>query len=186
MDNIPYLGSTIALAANIIVFITAIIQVYKLKKELKDVKIVINNTSDLRQSLIKPLEGVWEVRGSYTKYHYVVAIHNCTGYAFFYWDDIYKRYNVYYAYSVRKEQESIDLVTAICNGIAVSDENGKVGKKLVIQLTINSRSAIDGVNYFSKIFEFTTNKLIKKEDKINRLEFEFKNSKTEGVIKFIR
>lgn len=186
MNNIQEWGAIIALITNIIVLITTIVQVCKLKKELQDVKIVVNNTSDLQHSLRKPLEGIWEVRGNYTKYHDVAATHNCTGYAFFYWNETNKRYDVYYTYSVRKEQESTDLVTAICNGIALSDENGKIDKKLVIQLTINNRSSIDGVNYCSKNFEFVTNKINKKEERINRLEFAFKNVKTEGVICFIR
>ena len=112
--------------------------------------------------------------------------HNCTGFAVFYWDDVNKRYDIYYTYSVRREKDSIDLVTAICSGIALSDENGNINRKLTLQLTVNNRSTADGVNNCSKTFEFTANKITKKENKVNRLEFDFKNSNSDGVISFIR
>ncbi len=186
MNNIQNWAVIVAFLTNIIVLSTAIVQVFKLKKELKDVKVVINNPIDLQRALRKPLEGIWEVRGVYSKYHDVMETHNCTGFAVFYWDDVNKRYDIYYTYSVRREKDSIDLVTAICSGIALSDENGNINRKLTLQLTVNNRSTADGVNNCSKTFEFTANKITKKENKVNRLEFDFKNSNSDGVISFIR
>lgn len=60
MSNIQYAGAFIALATNIIILVTQLVQVYKIKKELKDVKVVVNNSTDLIYALRKPLEGKME------------------------------------------------------------------------------------------------------------------------------
>lgn len=188
MTSVQFLAAIIAFITNIIILITQLVQVYKLKKELKDVKVVINNTTDLQQALKKPLEGMWEVRGVYTKYHNIIATHNCSGYINFCWNDLYKRYDVFYAYSVRKEQDSSDMVTAICSGITLCDEDGNIGKnkKLTLQMKIDNRCSIDGFNNSSKTFEFISNKIIKNENRICKINFIFKNSNVDGIIEFIR
>lgn len=186
MDSVQFWTIVIGFVANLIILLTSIVQVYKLKKELKDVKIIINNPVDLQSALKKPLEGIWKVCGSYSKYHNVCEAHKCTGFAVFCWDNTNKRYDVYYTYSVRKEKDSFDLVTAICSGIALSDENGKIKRKLVIQFTIDSRSAVDGVNNCFPTFEFITSKINETENRINEMDFIFKNSISDGVIRFVR
>lgn len=164
MNNVQFGAALIAFITNIIILITQLVQVYRLKNQIKGIRIIINNTTDLKLALNKPLEGMWEVRGQYKKYHNETAIHNCSGYVNFCWNDLYKRYDVYYVYSVRKENDVIDLVTAICSGIAICDENGNIeaNKKLTLQMKIDNRCSIDKFNNSSKTFELISNKIVKK------------------------
>ena len=188
MDNIQFWGVIIAFVTNIVILVTQFIQIYKIKKEIKDVKIVVNNTVDIKRALSKSLEGIWEVRGSYSKYHGNNCIHNCMGFADFVWDDINKRYDVYYVYSVRKEGDTTDLVTAFCKGIAVCNEIGalEANQKLILQMIIQNRSSRDIINNNSTTFEFVSNKIIKYGNKINKIEFPSKNKNMEGTVYFTR
>lgn len=182
------ISSIIVLITNVIVLLTSLVEIHKLKKEIKDVKIVINNTMELKEALKSPLEGVWTVSGKYSKYHNITSIHYCSGYAHFYWDELSKRYKVYYTYSVRGEQSDIDLVTAICSGMGLCDETGDVknNDKLCLHMSIENRSAKDNFNNSSKNFEFVSQKIKKKNNKINEIIFVFKNSNVDGIIKFTR
>ena len=186
MSDIQFWAAIIAFITNIIILITQVIQVYKLKKELRDVKIVINNTEDLREALKKPLEGMWEVRGVYTKFHNDIANYNSSGYVNFCWDDLHKKYDVYYVYSVRKEHATIDLVTSICSGIAIYNESIKKNNKITMQMKIDARCSNDNFNNSSKTFEYISNKIIKIDNRINKIEFIFSNSNVEGTISFVR
>lgn len=176
----------VALLGNFLLVCVQIMQIYRLKKEFNDVKIVVNNISDLKRALNKPLDGVWEVRGEYELYHGTRQIHNCTGYSVFTWNEDEKRYEVYYSYSVRKEQDTVDLVTAICRGNARGDNNGDVGRKLVLDMRICSRSAADETNSNAPIFEFKTEKICRSADRITKLEFEFETNGSKGKICFSR
>ena len=181
-------SSIMAFITNIIVLLTSLVQIHKLKKEIHDVKIVINNTMELKEALKSPLEGAWTVSGKYIKYHNRNSIHYCAGYVHFYWDELSKRYKVYYTYSVREEQSDIDLVTAICTGIGLCNEIGDIknNDKLCLRMSIENRSAKDNFNNSSKNFEFISQKVKRKNNKINEISFVFKNSNVDGIIKFIR
>lgn len=183
MTNYQYLGAIIAFVTNIIILITQIVQVTKLKKEIKDVKIVVNNTSELKKALNKPLEGIWEVSGKYDRYHDDDTVHNCSGYANFIWDDINKKYNIKYSYSVRKEQSVSDLVTAICSGDCRCNSNGEIdhNSRLKLKMTINSRSATDNIESISNSFEFISEKITSQGDGITEIKFPFKTRTSDGI-----
>lgn len=188
MDSIALWSAVAGCLANLILLITHLVQMLKLQKEMKDVKIIVNNTSELKQSLNKPFEGSWEVRGIYSRYHDIEGVFNCAGFVNFLWNDSQKKYEVYYVYSVRKQQDLSDLVTAYCKGSATCNEEGNVDKdgKIHLLMTVINRSATDQFINLSNTFELVSSKITKTLNKYNEIEFSFKNIKSEGTIKFVR
>lgn len=177
----------IVLVSNILVLIATLLEIRKLKNELRDKRIVVNNLAELKESLKYPLEGVWKVTGKYSKYHNIVSSYNCSGYAHFYWDNLEKRYNVFYSYSVREEQANEDLATAVCQGTGVCDEDGSLNKKkLHLLMSIENRSAVDSFNSSSQTFQFISDKVKYNNDRVKEIRFNFKNSNVDGVVKFVR
>lgn len=188
MDNVAFWTAIVGCVTNLILLITQLVQVVKLKKEMKDVKVIVNSTAELKQSLCKPFEGTWEVRGEYIKYHGVEAPHYCNGFVNFTWNEVQKRYDIYYVYSVRKEGDNSDLVTAVCKGISVCNEEGNLirNDKLTLELTICNRSSADGVTNQSPTFEFCSDKVEKIGKKYSKIKFVFKNKNSNGNLYFVR
>lgn len=191
MDDIQFWGIIIAFTTNIIILITQAIQVYKLKKELKEVKLVINSTSELKRALNKPFEGIWEVRGFYAKYHNIELPHDCTGFADITWNDENKRYDIVYTYSVRQTKAPTDLVTAICRGTSTCDENGYLNKnkKLILNMKISNRTSSNGIINNLPSFEFISKKIDFYDEtrvRAKKIEFDFSTNNSSGTIYFQR
>lgn len=181
-------GNIVVLVANIIVLCTAIIKSLSLNKELKNAKIVVNNLSDLKNALSKQLEGVWIVNGSFSKYHNVAGEHISKGSAIFVWDDINKRYSIYYNYAVQKTQNSADIVTAICKGFTSCNEDGTVkdNEQLKLQMSIVGRCASDGFNEQATNYDLISEPILAANGKVKELRFKFSVASSEGTIQFLR
>ena len=179
-------AALVGFATNIILLITQIVQVVNLKKQMNDVKVIVNNAEDLKQSLRKPLEGTWEVGGRYIKYHNIDDEFNCSGFVNFVWNDSKKEYDIYYVYSVRRRNNSADLVTAYCKGIAAANDDGSLlNNKLQMNMTVINRSASDNFVNNQK-FIFVSSSTKKNHTKYIEFEFEFNSVETIGAVRFYR
>ncbi len=176
---ISLISTALLLGINVIQLVKAI----KLENSKR-----IANISDLKKFLDKPLEGIWEMRGEFEKYHGNTARYVSSGFATFSWNESTEKYDVWYAYSTQKENDNTDLVTAICSGSASSKKNGNIGREIKMTMHIDGRTSADGVNANSRTFEFVSKNIIIQSDKAIEIEIPFcsGDKKTEGVIHFRR
>jgi len=182
------IAAGILLLTNLVILITQFIQLLKIKKELKEVKVVVNDTHEMREALKKSLEGTWKISGEFSKVQNDSSQHYSTGYAIFTWLPSKQNYEVKYMYSIRKERNNIDIITVICSGHALTNGNGNVDNKkgVILDMIIESRSSENEDSPQSKSFKLTSEKPIYEDGKINTLTFKFLNSNTDGKIIFTR
>lgn len=185
METYGIISSFISLAANIALALAYFLNLSKIKKELKEVKVVVNNTTELREALKKPLEGIWRVEGQFHLFKGEEMSHNSSGYIFFSWDHVNSRYEVVDVYSVRKENDATDTVTVYCHGFGnvLKDEPISNKNPLNLHMKIESNSSThEKINFIMRSTHCETTQ----NGKINRLEFIFNYKETKGVISFIK
>lgn len=176
----------ISLVSTAILLVINIIQLVKAVR-LENSKRIANIT-DLKKFLDKPLEGIWEMKGIFEKYHGNTARYVSSGFATFSWNEGKEKYDIWYSYSTQKENDNTDLVTAICSGSASGDKNGNVGKTVKMTMHIDYRTSADGANANSRSFEFISKKITNQSDRITEIEIPFssRDGQSKGTIYFRR
>lgn len=182
-------NNILTLLASIVTFITALlalikgwIELRKIKQEISQIKIVAN-TSEMRDALKMPLEGLWSVSGEFTKYQGVYELHLSTGYANFIWDDHLNRYNVVYSYSVEKNYTYDKIVTAICSGYTFYENKKETSISLIMKIDAFTCKVLLPR---SQQFTMTTKNDVVIGKELKEITFLFETSQTKGEIKFLR
>ncbi|MGM9564168.1 MAG: hypothetical protein ACI3VQ_08880 [Faecousia sp.] len=172
--------------SNALAFGVELLQIIKLKRELKKANVIINNTTELKNALKKPLEGIWRIHGKFKKYHNIRESHNSNGFAVFEWNDAKKRYDVRYVYSVKKHNGSKDIVTAACSGFAQNCPDGNVKNKITLHLTTDNRCSSDGSETDSVNFVLESCAIRQLNSYITTIQFSFITNESNGIISFER
>lgn len=181
-EKIAFYSAIVVLIGNIVVLITQLYKFSRLNKSLSRTT-HIYNVSDLKKSLEKPFEGVWQVCGIFEKYQGVGKRHRSSGFATFVWNESQNVYDVYYTYSTEKDNDNIDMVTAICTGQA-RDVNG--GQKIKLTMRINNRTILGDIHPNSQYFDLVSKKILVIDGKIIEIKFLFDTVNTKGEICFRR
>lgn len=185
MNAFEITSGILGLGANIVLALAYFFNLRKINKELKEARIVVGSTTELREALRKPLEGIWQVSGKFNKLRGNEDRHESHGFVIFYWDHTQSRYDVIDTYSVRKAFDSTDLATVLCQGHGSADKNGFVSKEFPLKLSmriLSSSTTHESVNFSIQASQWETSS----EGKITKLTFDFRNGLTEGVINFTR
>ena len=179
-----------AFATAILVLIANAIQLLRVRKEVREIKVVVKDTKEIRDALNKPLEGDWEVKGEFSKYQGQAVKHFSTGVVSFGWSPNEHRYNIKYIYSVRKARSDKDEITCFSKGTLSADYDGQLaGKtKLSINFEIHSRTSTPDYKLaVSKHFSLEDGRLVKTTaERATQIQFKYQNDETEGTIKFVR
>ncbi len=175
----------LTLLTSILTLIKSWLEIKKLKKSLEHIQIVAN-PREMKEALIKPLEGLWKVSGSFDKYQGSDTMHYSSGYANFWWNDSLNRYTVVYSYSVSKSHQNTECITAICYGYAL-EESSKSPKNIVLKMQIENRTSEENLTTpMSKEFILETTLTTKVQKSLRELNFPFHTDITNGTITFSR
>lgn len=189
-DGFKLLAGILAVAAAAIVLITNIVQWSRVRKDVKELKVVVKDTKEIRDALAKSFEGDWNVQGKFEKFQGQSIPHYSTGLASFSWSPEENSYNINYVYSVRKEKSVQDEITCFSRGILSADYDGRISPKdnISINFEIHSRTctadyeAAEAKHFALENGKFTTNP----SGRPTQLEFKLDRTSTSGVVKFVR
>lgn len=183
-------AAIILLAGNVLTLLVNLTELRKIKKEVKDLQVVIKDTKEIREALRKPLEGNWQVKGTFSKFQGIDAGHFSTGEVSFIWIPEKHEYEITYIYSVRKAKSAKDEITSYCRGKMFADYYGSVGsnQKVEINFEIQSRTASTGYDEsLSKHFTLKEGQLVKSANgRPLKFLFQFNNRDTVGEVEFIK
>ncbi len=129
------------IAANVTAVILQWIQLKNLRAELEGTQLVVKDSAELRTVLQRPLEGIWSLKGEFTKFQGKNSMHFSSGQLTLLWDASKEHYAATYSYSVFPAGESHPLVTAICKGHSYGDVSGRRTKSVTVTFTIESRTS---------------------------------------------
>jgi len=161
------------------------LEIKKLKENLGHIQIVAS-PREMKEALVQPLEGLWEVNGRFSKFQKSDREHYSSGYANFWWDDSLNRYKVMYSYSVKHVYKDFNCITAICYGNALV-EDLKGYQRVVLNMRIESRTSNkDLPEPRSQTFEMKTTDRIQIQKELRELKFSFHTEYTDGLIIFRR
>lgn len=182
----------LTLTVAIFTFLTAIstllkswLEIAKLKKSLEHIQVVAN-PREMKEALVKPLEGLWKVTGTFEKYQGMEDVHYSSGYANFLWDDTHNRYNIVYSYSVSRNFVNTNCVTAICYGYALVEKH-KSHQIIILKMQIESITFEKNIKVpQSKEFILKTSHKTEISKSLRELKFSFQTDITNGIIIFSR
>jgi hypothetical protein len=150
-----------------------------LRQELKETKVIINDTTDLRNAIFHDLEGLWSFVGRFTKFQNNNAQYNSVGYLILNWIPSGRNYNAIYCYSVSKAGEDIQSVTAICKG---HSEGDLFNKNLLLRMEVVSRTDLSSQANYSR--SFTLELKINSAANIVNITSKFETPMTVGKLTF--
>ena len=177
--------AVLTLLTSILTLIKSWMEIKKLKENLERIQIVAN-PREMKEALIKPLEGLWSVSGLFEKFQGENVIHYSSGYASFLWDDSLDRYDIVYSYSVSKSHENTDCVTAICRGYALVG-NSEFPRNLDLIMKIENITSAENINNpQSKDFTLKTTFETEIQKSLREMKFSFQTDITNGTIRFSR
>lgn len=184
-DILTLAVAILTLLTCILTLIKSWLEIANLKKSLKHIQVVAN-PREMKEALIKPLEGLWRVIGNFDKYQGTNAMHYSSGYAIFSWDDTLNRYNIVYSYSVSQSFKNTNCVTAICHGYALVEKHG-LHQNVILKMRIENITFEENLTApQSKEFTLITSLKAEISKSLRELSFSFKTDITNGTISFSR
>lgn len=176
----------LALALAIVSILKVMMELRKIKAEISELKVVVKDTEEMRIALRKPMEGVWKMNGTFSKYRTIVSPHYTRGELHLTWVPARTSYDALYYYSVQKPNDPNDLITCICRGSMGATQYGLLHNEndVDIDLEIAARSARAGYEYpHARSFLLRDGKVIRKNGgTVTQMQFTFKNTETDGTI----
>lgn len=135
--------AAITTCATLLVTSVSLYQILMQQEELKTVNLTIQNSTDLRHALEKPLEGVWHYNISYSKFHNDDEnTPLSSGIAMFYWDASAKVYDSLMAYKVsEKWKPQEDEITGFYLGSSRVNDDGIPKEDFVINAEYKGRTS---------------------------------------------
>lgn len=162
-------------------------QLKNLREELEGTKAIIKDTADLRNAILHNLEGTWSLVGSYTKFHNDCAQHNSEGFLVLTWAPGRNCYDAIYCYSVCKAGEMDTLVTAVCEGYSVGNEEQASVSSILLMLKVTSRTDLHKSANYNKNFTLKLNlSKARKGPRINNMTSSFETPSTVGTLAFTK
>lgn len=180
----------LALAAGVASVLKVLLELRKIKAEMREIRVVVSDTEEMRTALRKPMEGVWKMNGTFTKYRSVASLHYTRGELHLAWVPLKGSYDALYYYSVQKPGEPNDLITCICRGTMGATQYGMLHDEqdVDIDLEIAGRSARAGYDHpHARAFLLRDGKVTRRNGgTIIQMQFAFRNGETEGTMTFSR
>lgn len=173
----------------LIIIIASVVEYVLQKRQIKQLReelVCIKNTSDLREAVMKDLEGTWSLSGKFAKFQGDESRHNSEGILVLTWVPSKNQYDVVYCYSVTKAGHDIALITAICHGCSYGDSHSRSLTKLSIKLSVISRTiTFDAPNY-NRTFEIELKiKRIPGFNQVREMSAHFSTPQTKGILTFL-
>jgi hypothetical protein len=148
----------------------SIYQQYEQAKKINLIKFVIRDTEDIRNTLQKPFEGVWNYRVDFTLFHGKNELYESKGKAIFIWNPTNLNYDVYIGYSICKKGLQSVVVCGFLKGYIRADQSGwPISEKFQINMEYLERLGLppeyDNIN--SRTFEVKVDTVEKSADGIH-------------------
>jgi hypothetical protein len=103
---------------------TSLIIQYKQSQRLDELQVTVRDTNELRESLRKPLEGVWEYKLEFTKYFGKEEPYVSTGTAIIVWRPASNDHEVYIVYGIKPKWGVEEVVTGFISGTLRTNGDG--------------------------------------------------------------
>ena len=156
-------------------------------EKLNNVQVAIEDNQDLRNSLTKPLEGVWSYKTHYTKFHGEEGDWESSGKAIFTWRPNDLRYEVFFASTIIKRGETDNrLVTLFANGLLPSDYFGMPEDNFSIDVEYLGRTGVEPYRNASyETFSYDDCRMEKDQNgRVNKILTTFNSKKSYGEVTF--
>jgi hypothetical protein len=145
-----------SLLAALVATITSLIIQYRQVQRLDELQITIRDTNDLRESLRKPLEGLWEYKLEFAKYFGQESPYISTGKAIIIWQPTSNDYGVYIAYGVKQQWGVEEVVTGFLSGTLRTNGDGWPEEPFDLPMRYDHRTGKIGFEHvIRESFSFT-------------------------------
>jgi hypothetical protein len=164
---------------------TSLIIQYRQAQRLDMLQVTIRNADDLRESLRKPLEGVWDFKLEFSKFFGQEAPYISTGKAIIVWRAASNDYVVYVGYGIKQQWGTEEIVTGFASGTLRANGDGWPVEPFEIPMRYDYRTG--KVGFERTIGEtFSLMDGTSKRDETNkqavRLTMKFENESTVGKV----
>ncbi len=169
---------------------TTLIMQHRQSQRLDLLQASIRDTDELRESLRKPLEGVWEHRIEFSKYFGQNIKYNSSGKAIFVWQAANSNYAVYIGYGIKKEFGSEEVVSGFLTGTLQANKDGWPAEPFEINLRYAHRTGKGdfervGVETFSFVKGAATPDTMNRS-RAGRITLEYETTLTFGKVTISR
>lgn len=181
------IASVLAVITGIVNLIISIRKSKQLKAQIDNVTAVINTTDDLRKSVLRSLEGIWELRGDFDKFRQVNAHHYSKGYLILQWNVRMENYDALYIYSVFEDYGEQPIVTVVAKGFSNGDISLNQSGTFKISFSIDTRAAKESLANIAKTFDLSFAAEYRNESNyVHRLISSYETDGTIGQLVFQR
>jgi len=140
----------VTLAGTLIVAGVSVYQQTENTQRLGTLDIAIKDSEGLRKALLKPLEGVWDVKVDYDKFH-DEDDYEAEGKAIFIWKPERNKYLIYVGMGASKEEGTFDnCVTWFLESSIKANQFGIPHEKLTLEFKYIYRTGIEPFNHPGK------------------------------------
>ena len=134
-----------SLLAVFIANVTSLIIQYQQVKRLNELQVTIRDVNDLRESLAKPLEGVWDYKLEFAKFFGDKdKPYESNGKAIIIWHSAGNYYDVYIGYGIKYQWGTEDVVTGLISGTLRTDEEGWPEQPFELPMRYDHRTGKSG------------------------------------------